>query len=162
MDGYECLVRQGGLLFNKFNTESGEWQWPCPLDCPFWICPCNHYFRYMFSAVSCLSTWLKWVPKILVRSQWFLNLLPNQAWAAFLAEGSRTTHFWLGLLVLVGIGMTSSGQLWRSSRLAELAKKLAHLPLYRTCIHKVLLSVVLESSAKLSLGYQFGRRFKNH
>ena len=33
-----------------------------------------------------LSSYLKWVPTMLVRSQWFLNLLPNQAWAASFAK----------------------------------------------------------------------------
>jgi len=50
-----------------------------------------------------LSTLISFASQL---SQWFLNLLSNQAWAGLcprlgLTEDSRTTDFQLGLLVLI-------------------------------------------------------------
>ena len=38
--------------------------------------------RYVFIVDLSSSIWIKGAPKTLVRSQWFLNLLSNQVWAA--------------------------------------------------------------------------------
>ena len=91
-----------------------------------WICSSNHglaltlYCPYdiklrwrstnlldMFIFVFSSSSRFQRIPKTLVGSQWFLNLLPNQAWAASLAAqawfGRRFKNHWC-MAVLGGLG----------------------------------------------------------
>ena len=83
------------LIIALVNTQVFTWYFVARYEQDIYLLTLLYWFIRLITAPY---IWLVH-NRLLTLSQWFLYLLPNQAWV----ENSKTTDFLLGLLVLVGI-----------------------------------------------------------